>query len=246
MLVIPVFISIVGNGCSKGATQPQWNATNTFTPTSTFTITPTPTNTTTPVPTYGDTFNSAPVVSNWSIDAANSTSAVLPGSGLVFNPAYTSCSPSTGAMEVTLGFTAAGSQKVLISRNLGSPTSMAGKTITAVVDIVSGWNSNSSNLSAEIYVQQGGSNLGLGSAWASIYAQGGSGTYLGVAPGSDSGCVTLSLAIPSSAPVTANPPNAAVYGQPFDPNFVQIWGIQFYDNNAGQTMVVEIKNWHYQ
>jgi hypothetical protein len=139
-----------------------------------------------------------------------------------------------------MGFdNSASGEKVVVSRDLGSATNLSGKSVTVILDITSGF-STAANVSAEIYLQQGGA-AGAGSAYASLYANG-SGTYLG----SSSGCVTLSLAIPASATNTSTG-TYNIFSGPFDPAVVQTLGLQFYGGGSPQNILtVDIKSWLYQ
>src|ERR1035441_10336751 len=144
LFILGVLIYSGLSGCKGGkfATQPNYSATNTVTYTYTPTITNTPapgTPTFTPTPFPGETFNSQSVVSNWILNLTQPSS--LPVS-IIFNSVFSGCSTSTGAIEVTVGYSLP-TQAVFIQHNLSTPVSLSGRSVTLILDVTGGWNSDS-------------------------------------------------------------------------------------------------------
>jgi hypothetical protein len=205
------------------------------TPTVTPTITATPSGTA-----QGFTFSSAASMTGW----ANNTGSTTAGGAVkvIYSSTYSSCSASTGAMEVTMGFTAI-NQAVFVQNTLGSATNMAGKTISVIMDVSSGWNSDGESIYGAIFVQE---NV---SPWACVY-QNGTGLWSAISTATDSGCVTLSLTMPASSAAVGSYTGYSVYNGTFDPTQVGIVGIQIGTGGGGtdftQVPVLDVKSWLYQ
>ncbi len=273
------FFTFLNSGCSKSATQPRWDATNTFTKTPTFTITstapptqtptytntatitntpgsPTSTNTPTSTPTdtpttnpsytatYTPTVTETPTVSNTptstptisSLDFTFSSAASITGwyynaSGSVGGGVTTtaavgfdgtaSCPPNSGALAVTIAFTGV-NQQVNIQYATGSVINLAGKAVSAVVKVPSGFNTNNPQ-GGHLYAQNGSPN------WL-FYKDP---TYQNLGPG----CVTLTMNVPATI--------TAVTGGNFDPSQVVLIGLELDSNASGSTTqtVVDVFNW---
>jgi hypothetical protein len=91
-------------------------------------------------------------------------------------------------------------------------------TISAVVSVPSGFN-GSAPQGGYIYAQDGSAQ-----GWANDYSP-----WINLS----SGCVTLSLVLPSSG------------GPGFDPSQVTLIGIQIDNNGTGSTMTADVFNWNY-
>lgn len=183
--------------------------TNTFTQTPTITNTVPPTSTPTTIP--GWVFNSPGAISGWNF---NNGTAITTGFDASAN-----CGPSTGALAVTIAFTGTG-QATNVQYNVGTPIDLSGKTVSYVVSVPSGFTSSGPQ-GGQIYVQDGAPQ-----SYANIYS---SWTNL------SSGCVTISMAVPSS--ITGG----------FDPTQVQLLGFQINSNGsvASSQMVVDVFYWLY-
>lgn len=209
--------------------------TTTVYPTGTFTLSPTPT-----VP--GFLFNTAPTVAQWAINTGSSTEGNTGTTGVGFNSSFSGgCTALTGAMEITIGFTAI-NQALYIQDTMPSPVDMSGDTITVILEVNGGWNSDSEQVYGAIFLQE---NV---SPYASLY-QHGTGLYnASTSTTSSSGCVTLSLTIPSASTAAGNYANYNVYSGTFDPTQSQIVGIQLGTGGGGNTFastVVDVQSWLY-
>ncbi len=176
------------------------------------TITATPTTTSTPGGAQGFVFNSSSAISPWGNNTYATSAGISPVS-LIFNPTYTGClSSSTGAMEITIGFTAI-NQAAFIQDNLSSVTDMSGKTITAIFNVTSGWNSDAAQIYGGVFAQEGSSNLGIGAAYSEDNLT--AGFWSTNSTPTNSGCVTVSLTLPATGTSGG-----------FDPTHVATYGIQ--------------------
>ncbi len=253
LVVLGIFPALYFTGCKGGNFAPQpYYGYITNTPTGTFTITSTPlpgsptltpTPSPTPPPFVGDTFNSQSVVSNWVLNTTQPSG--LPVS-IIYNSTFSGCAASTGAMEVTVGFNAV-TQGVFLQHDLTSPVNLGGKSVTLILDVTGGWNSDSAQLYGAVFVGQGstaGPNGGL--AYSSLY-QSGTGLYFAsTSTPSSSGCVTLTLPIPSGVTATDSYSGYSVYNGPFDSSQVEILGIQIGTGGSGSgfaNTIIDIQSW---
>jgi hypothetical protein len=205
-------------------------------PSNTPTITPTPGATSTPGGAQGYVFNSASAVSAW-YNNTYATAALINPVSILYNSIYTGClSGSTGAMEVTLGFTASG-QAAFIQNDFSTATDLSGKTITAIMDVTSGWNSDAAQIYGGVFAQEGGSNDGIGAAYSEDNLTAGFWSTNSIP--TNSGCVTVSLTLPTTGTSGG-----------FDPTHVSTLGIQIGSGSGGTsfpvTAVVDISEWIYQ
>ena len=115
---------------------------------------------------------------------------------------------------------------------------MSGKTITEIVNITGGWNSDAAQIYGQIFVAQNGTNIGNGAAYGSHY-EGGVGLWSTNSTTTSSGCVTLSMTVPSTA-------TSGV----FDPTEIAVYGIQIGSGSGGTgfpvTVVADVSEWIYQ
>jgi hypothetical protein len=115
------------------------------------------------------------------------------------------------------------------------------------LEVNAGWNSDSEQVYGAIFVQQG-NTAGSGTAWSSLY-QGGTGLFnASTSTVSSSGCVTLTLALPSSTTNT-NTASYSIFGGPIDPTVIGRVGIQLGSGSSGNTFsptVVDVQSWIYQ
>ncbi|HXL73832.1 MAG TPA: hypothetical protein VN963_09420 [bacterium] len=248
VLLISSSIGIISwsfTGCSaKLGSEPYYGyVTATSTPVSTPSPGITPSPGTTPVP--GSIFNSSSAVTPWTINAGSSTEGNTGATGVGFNSGFSGCASTTGAMEVTVGFTAQ-NQAIYIQDQLPSPVSLSGQSVTVILEVNGGWNSDSEFLGGEIFVQQG-ATAGAGTAYASLYSSGVGFYNASTSSSTSSGCVTLTVTLPSSA-TNANTSAYNIYGGPFDPAQVGYWGLQIYTGGGGSgfaSTTFDIQSWLY-
>jgi len=179
-------------------------------------------------------------MAGWAINTSAGVPAVNSASSVNFNSTYASCSGSTGALEVVGGFTAV-NQALYVQDTLASPVNMSGQTVSIILDVTGGWNSASAQLYGAVFVQENTS------PWACIY-QNGTSLWNSSSTATDSGCVTLSITLPSTSTAVGSYSGYNVYNGTFDPTQVQIIGIQLGTGSGGTSFpaaTIDIKSWLY-
>ena len=145
-------------------------------------------------------------------------------------------------MEVTLGFTNVG-EYFSVQTQLWSPTNLSGQAVTSILEVTSGYNSDAENLYALLYAYESAASSGAANPILSSY-------YTALTPTtsstSNSGCVTLTMTMPSGPVTSGFYSNYQVGNGLFDPTKVSAIGIVVgtlpYGGGYGNT-VVDIQNW---
>jgi hypothetical protein len=149
-------------------------------------------------------------------------------------------------MEVTMGFTAV-SQNLFVEDNLSSLVNLAGQSVTAILDVTGGWNTDSEQLGAEIFVEQG-SVAGGGKAFSGLFENITNLYNSSTSSATNSGCVTLTVTIPSGVTSTGSYSGYSVLNGPIDPSVIEVIGVAFYTSASGSgfgNTIVDIKSWLY-
>ncbi len=241
MFAIGSTIPLFYFGCGvQNPNEPNWGY-----PTSTPILPPantaTPNPSVTPVPTLpGSIFNSGASVLPWSINTGSSTEGNTSGTAMGFNSSFSGCSTFTGAMEITIGFTGP-QQAVYVQDTLSSVVNLSGLSIKAILEVNGGWNGDSEQVYGAIFIQE---NV---SPYAAIY-QNGTAFCSSSCPANSSGCVTLTLTIPSSTTAVGSYSGYNVYNGPYDPTQTQIVGLQLGTGNSGtgfSSTIIDVQSWLY-
>ncbi len=188
----------------------------------------------------GVTLNNSASVTGWTAFNASG----LPTS-IIFNSAFSACATTTGAMEVTVGFSTT-NQSIAYVDVFPSPYNMSGVTVSSVFEVTGGWNSDAEQLSACLYMVQPvpsgfSGSVSLGTLIGPVVALNSSSST-----STSSGCVTLSLTMPTTFLAPGVYSGFTVANQNFDPTNVGGVGLLILTGNSGGafgTTVLDIKNW---
>jgi hypothetical protein len=149
-------------------------------------------------------------------------------------------------MEVTIGFSGQ-NQAIYVLDALSPVVNLGGKTITAILEVNGGWNSDSGQIYGQIFLEQG-SVAGDGVASAQLLSPGTGLWSASTSTPTSSGCVTFTMTLPATGPLSTNG-NYSVYSGPFDPSQVQYIGLKVGTGGGGsgfQQTILDIKSWTFQ
>lgn len=188
----------------------------------------------------GVTLNSLASASGWT--AFNNLALATT---LVFNPSFSACTTTTGSLEVTVGFSNT-NQSIAYVDVFPSPYNASGVTVSSVFEVNGGWNSDAEELSASLYVVQPvpsgfSSSVSLGTLIGPVVSLNSSSSI-----STSSGCVTLSLTMPSTVLGPGVYSGFTVSNQNFDPTNVGGVGLLILTGSSGSafgTTVLDVKNW---